>query len=292
VEKFFAAGHNATMAEVQPPMSSGEALEQRVRAAVAGDRDAVEAVVLAVRDVVYRLALRMMWDPDDAADATQEILIKIVTRLATFRGDSAFRTWVYRVACNHLLGARQRRARAPSRTALPDDADGDLALIAAAGADARLLAEEVKLGCSHAMLHVLDREHRLAYILGELLELAGAEAAAVLDITPAAYRQRLTRARARIREVMQAHCGLVEPANPCRCERQIGPAMRGGWVDADRLRFATHPRRPDAGPRAQVEAIEQLHATVAVFRSHPDYAAPDAVVAGIRDLLRAPPFSS
>lgn len=272
--------------------SSDQPLEQRVRDAVDGDRQAVEDVVLTVRDDVYGLSLRMLWDPDDAADATQEILVKVITHLATFRGESAFRTWVYRVACNHLLGLRKRRGRVPTPATLPEDDAGDAALIAGTGADARLLAEEVKLGCSHAMLYALDREHRLAYILGELLELPGAEAAAILDIAPAAYRQRLSRARARIREVMQAHCGLVEPARPCRCERQVGPALRSGWVDADALRFASHPRRADTRPRAQVQAIEQLHATVAVFRSHPDYAAPASVVDGIRRLLHSPPFST
>src|SRR5215468_12606043 len=75
-------------------MSTGN-LEDQVRAAAAGDRDGAEAVLAAVRGEVYRLSLRMLGHPADAEDATQEILVLVLTRLASFRGESAFRTWVY-----------------------------------------------------------------------------------------------------------------------------------------------------------------------------------------------------
>ena len=78
-------------------------LASTVQAAQAGDAAALEQVVLAVRDRVYRLCLRMTARPPDAEDATQEILIRVITRLSTFRGEAAFPTWVHRIAVNHLL---------------------------------------------------------------------------------------------------------------------------------------------------------------------------------------------
>src|SRR5262249_15064298 len=79
-------------------VSDAETLEDLVRAARSGDRESLERLVLKVQDRVHGLAVRMLWNPDDARDATQEILVRIVTRLGTFRGGSSFATWVYRVA--------------------------------------------------------------------------------------------------------------------------------------------------------------------------------------------------
>src|SRR5262249_33306569 len=76
------------------------------------ERSAIEAILRAVQDPVYGLALRMLADPADAADATQEILIRVASNLSSFRGDSSFSTWVYRVAANQLLTARARRNEA------------------------------------------------------------------------------------------------------------------------------------------------------------------------------------
>ncbi|HEX8945921.1 MAG TPA: sigma factor [Gemmatimonadaceae bacterium] len=90
-------------------------LEELAKRAVAGDGGALTAVVEGVQDDVYRLALRMLWHPQDAEDASQEILFKIVTSLATFRGESAFRTWALRVATNHLLNVRRSCATSCGR---------------------------------------------------------------------------------------------------------------------------------------------------------------------------------
>ena len=76
------------------------------------------------------------------------------------------------------------------------------------------------------MLLCLDREHRMAYILGEVLELSSDQAAELCGIAPGAFRKRLQRARERIQRFMEGHCGLLDPANPCRCRRRIGAAIQ------------------------------------------------------------------
>jgi RNA polymerase sigma factor (sigma-70 family) len=264
-----------------------ETVDALVGPARDGDRDALEQLIRAIKDDVYRLALRMLWHPADAEDATQEILIRVVTRLATFRGDAAFRTWVFRVAANHLLTTRRRRAESPELTFdgfAADLADG-LDMPHASSVDEGLLAEEVKLGCTQGMLLCLDRPHRLAYVLGEVFELPGDQAAAVLEIDPAAYRKRLSRARERIQGFMRGHCGLVEPDNPCRCQRRIGRAIGVGRLDPDMLLFASHPA--SARVAAGVDEMERLHDAAAVFRSHPDYRAPDRLGGALGELIRA-----
>jgi RNA polymerase sigma factor (sigma-70 family) len=249
--------------------------DQTVERARGGDRAALEALVRAVQDPIYALALRMLWHPADAEDAAQEILVKLVTRLDSFRGDAAFTTWAYRVAVNHLLSTRRRRAE---QQALSFDEFGDdLArgldeLYDPHGVDEALLAEEVKVGCTQAMLLCLDREHRAAYILGEVFELESRDAAYALDITPAAYRKRLQRARGHVQSFMEGHCGIVDPANPCRCRRRIGAAIAQQRVASGALLFA----------RRGIADMERLHSAAAVMRSHPEARAPGRIM----ELLR------
>ena len=82
-------------------------LEDLAQAAAAGDAKAADAIVRALADDVYRLSLRMLWHPEDAEDATQEILVKVLTHLSTFRRESRLRTWVFRISANHLLSVKQ-----------------------------------------------------------------------------------------------------------------------------------------------------------------------------------------
>jgi hypothetical protein len=104
-----------------------------------------------------------------------------------------------------------------------------------------LLVEEVKIGCTLGMLQCVDRPHRLAYVLGEILELSGPEAAEALDITPELFRKRLQHARAAIEEFTRAHCGLVSDSADCACHRRVPAALHLGRVRPDALDFAEHP---------------------------------------------------
>ena len=86
---------------------------ETLSAAIAGDLVALDKVLLAIQPGIYNLAVRVLGHRDDAADATQEILLKVVTHLGSFRGESAFATWVWRVAHNHLMTARTRSVKRP-----------------------------------------------------------------------------------------------------------------------------------------------------------------------------------
>jgi RNA polymerase sigma factor (sigma-70 family) len=239
----------------------------------------------------------MLSDPSDAEDATQEILIKVVTNLAAYRGESAFPTWVYRVAANHLLTTRQRRAEQLGLTfggldQLLEQGLAFAALQTPSTVEERLLEEEVKLGCTQSMLLCLDRDHRLAFILSEILEVSSEEGAVILAITAATFRKRVSRARARLRAFMERRCGLVNPACVCRCARQAPFALHVGMIDPAALRFATHPIRelPDEMAWARLHEIEKLERATAVFRSHPDYAAPAAFAGLVKRLVDSGDF--
>src|SRR6185295_13797883 len=74
-----------------------------------GDRAALEKLILRHQAWIYNIAVRMVFQPHDAEEVTQEVLIKVITKLSTFKGESKFRTWLYRIAANHVLNMKRRR---------------------------------------------------------------------------------------------------------------------------------------------------------------------------------------
>jgi RNA polymerase sigma factor (sigma-70 family) len=253
----------------------------------AGDAAALEALVIELRDPVHTLALRMTACPQDAEDATQEVLIKVLTRLDSFRGDAAVTTWVYRVAANHLLDRAKSTTERLSMTfsEFADDLHTDLSAPSAATDPSNdLLALEVKQGCTLALLTCLDRPTRLAYVLGEILEVPTAIGAEVCSITEAAYRKRLSRARQKIRGFLETNCGLVNPRAECHCRRRVPAAMAAGRID--RTRPSVTPARLEEA----TTAIETLYDAAQLVRSRADPAAPERVTAQLLELVRSRPF--
>lgn len=245
-------------------------LEELAESAVAGDRDSIAAVVRGIQGKVYGLALRVLWKREAAEDATQEILIRVVTRLSQFDRRSRLDTWVYRVATNYLIDVKRSCVEREQLTfaRFAEDLASDLSEAGPADAEHSLLVEEVKLGCTLAMLQCLDRAHRLAYILGEILELSAPEAAEIMEIEPAALRKRLERAREQIEAFTRAHCGLVAEgkAPPCQCNRRVPAALRLGRARGDQLAFAA-TSTSFAEARATIQRVEQAKRMLTVYRS-------------------------
>jgi RNA polymerase sigma factor (sigma-70 family) len=259
-------------------------LRRLALAAGEGDSAALERVVASVRDDIYRLALRMLWHPDDAEDATQEALIRIMTRIGSYRGEAAFGTWAYRVAANHILNWRQSRVERENLNfrRYGEQLHEGLTEPDTSRPDAGLLAEEVKLGCTLGMLLCLDRDHRLAYVLSDVFDLPSADGAYICGITPATFRKRASRARTQLREFVGVHCGLVNKTAACRCDRRVAAAIRNGRVQPDDLHFA---RSVDAD--TAVGEMEQLHDLASLMRNHPNYQAPDAVTEAIQAVIHS-----
>ncbi len=254
------------------------ALADLVARAKDGDADAVEALVRAIQNDVYRLALRMTAHPEDAEDVTQEVLIKVVTRLAAFRGDSSVRTWAYRIAVHHVLDRKKSRVEA---LALDFDAFGaDLLDGLAATPDADpVLAEEIKRGCTLAMLTCLDRDHRIAYVLADVFDLAHTEAADLCDVSSEVYRQRLSRARRALEAFTRSYCGLVRPEAPCHCSRRVAKAEAMGRLQRGALTLAGLSVETVT---SATHDMESLHETARLMRQHPPYLTPVRVMERVR----------
>jgi RNA polymerase sigma factor (sigma-70 family) len=274
-------------------MKISEPEADTLQAATAGDLAALDRLLAGIQPGVFNLALRMLGNREDAADATQETLLRVVTHLAGFRGEAAFATWVWRIARNVLLDARTRSAESPlvSLDAMAERLGAGLELaerlLHAQGgplpltpAD-KLQARQVALACTQAMLMTLPREQRLAYVLDTVFGLPSAQAAEVLDITPVAYRQRLARSRAALDGFARSTCGLANPQAACHCERQL-PALR--HAGGRSLPLAVHPAELQQAEQA-LAAFTRLADAAALFRGHPEYQAPSALLPAIRAVL-------
>lgn len=268
--------------------------EDLVQQAKEGSREALESLVKGIQDRIYGLALRMLGYPADAEDAAQEILIKVVTRLDSFRQESAFTTWVYRIAANHLLTTRKRLAENQAVSFEEYEALLEIGLASewpgsVPEAERGLIVKEVMLSCTHGMLLCLDRPHRITYILSEIFDIASQQGAYILDITPAAYRKRLSRARDRIRTFMLKNCGAVKAENPCHCEHAAPYAIQTHAIDRKNLLFAGHPSRDGGGglSMAYLEELDSLQRMAALFKNHPAYAAPETFLKSLKELVQS-----
>ena len=265
-------------------------LENFVYNARRGDKESLDKVIDNIKDLIFGLSVRMLGDPIEAEDAVQEILIKIVTNLANFRGESAFTTWVYSIAANHLLTVRRKKSRhnEVSFDEFGDEIDRYLEQKAEEeppreDADYFLRLEEMWISCTQGMLLCLSRGLRLAYILGDVFHMNSDVSAEVMGISKPAYRKRLSRARDLLFSFMKQKCSLVNPDSPCTCPKQIFPDCSS----APQSTFTSLACRARTLPEVKKRMLEldEMKRVGEIFRSHPDYQAPDNIVRELKNML-------
>ncbi len=265
---------------LQPFRDDGEDADRELVAlAQAGDRRALEELLDCHRPWIYNIASRMLYVREDVEDATQDILIRMMTGLRSFRGESKFRTWLYRLAANHILNFKKKWAAAgPAYTfewfAGDLDATGlaDVPDPRTVPVPVETLIDEAKISCTAAMLLCLDGRQRLVYTLGEIFGVCDAVGAEVAGMTPANFRQILARARRDLYTFLDGKCGLVNERNPCRCPKKIRGFMERGYLKPDRLQFSMNYRRRvrDVAPGRGDELLEASHRLyAAIYREHP-----------------------
>ena len=186
--------------------ASGRSDEALVARAAAGDDSAFETIVNRYQARIYRLACRLTSDAD-APDVLQETFLQVYRHLKSFRGESQFGTWLYRIASNAALMHRRagtRRAAASLEAFLPrfDDhgthAVTPVELQVAARAD-ELLDRQLLAQKAREVIAQLPDLYREAFVLRDLEEMSTADVARTLGVEPATVRQRVHRARLMLR---------------------------------------------------------------------------------------------
>ena len=211
--------------------------------ATAGDKKALETLIVGVQDIVFNLSLRMLGTFADAEDATQDILLKMITHLSSFRGDSSFTTWVFSIAANHLKNYKKHMfARYPlSFEYYGDDIENgksqdvpDLTQNVEKG----ILAEELKMSCTNVMLQCLDMESRCIFILGTMFKIDSRIAGDILGMTPEAYRKRLSRIREKMADFLGEYCGEYGSGR-CKCIDRVNYAIQSHRINPLQLDYMT-----------------------------------------------------
>lgn len=264
--------------------------------AIAGDQAALESLLLSIQDLVFSLSLRMLGTFADAEDATQDILLKVVTHLSTFRRESSFSTWVFSIASNHLKNYKKHLfAQFPlSFEYYGDDIKNgtiqDLPDLTQR-VDRDLLAEELKLSCTNVMLQCLDPESRCIFVLGTMFRIDSRIAGEVLGMTPEAYRQRLSRTRRRMADFLEEYCGEYGRGQ-CRCRDRLNYAIHSRRLNPRRLEHTAAVRIPAQTLLTVKQAMEELDDLSQCFSFCSACKAPERTKHFIQTLLDSAPLSA
>ncbi len=212
-----------------------------VARALEGSKEALIQLISRYRDWIYNLAVRMVITPEDAEDITQEILIKIITRLQQYDETRAgFKTWLYRIVVNHVINMKkrgleysdinfenyyQRMEYIPDRQ--PDDTPEIKALI-----------HDTMINCVMATLICLNRTQRVVIILGVIFNINSNMGAELLHMTSANFRKILSRSRSKLKRFMGQTCSLVNKKAKCKCRLKISGLVEQGYRDPKHLVYA------------------------------------------------------
>ena len=181
------------------PASAAPTDEELVRRSQQDDERAFGELVGRYESKVYSLALKMVRNPEDAEDVLQDTFLRAYRGIKSFQGASTFSTWIYRITANSAL-MRLRKKQLP--TVSVEDADERETPLNIAdwspGPSEQLLSQELQQVMEEAIAE-LPAEFRQVFVLRDMEELSNAEVAEILDLSVAAVKSRLHRARLRVR---------------------------------------------------------------------------------------------
>lgn len=255
-----------------------------IQRASAGERAAIDQLLRVMQRPFYNLALRMLGDRSAAEDATQECLLRVITHLSQYRGEAKFATWATRVAVHAVFDfrsgiAREARMNLHAFTEMLRESPDETATDRPEDA---LLLKQAKTQCSRALLQCLDGDHRMAFVLGEILEFDASDAADILGLEPAAYRKRLSRARAELTAVLSRECSVHTAGRPCACHRRVGFAIKAGRMDPAQLEV----RIGDLGTlRRRLAVLDAEDRTVGMYRGDETPDPREPMLAAVRQVL-------
>ena len=175
-----------------------------VQAVLDGDVNAFEALVLRYQKKVYNTVLRLAGDCAEAEDLSQEVFLKIFKGLSSFRGESSFSTYIYRVAANTAIDALRRR-EAPTVSLSTENEEGEefeLALPDAGPLSVEILESRERRQAIRAAIDALPEHHRAVIVLREMDGMSYQDIAQAMGLTEGTVKSRINRARGRLRQLL------------------------------------------------------------------------------------------
>lgn len=267
-----------------------QSIEILIDKALEGNTKALEEILLEVKDLIYNLSLRMLGTSSDADDATQDILVRVMTNLASFRKESNFSTWVYRIAVNYLIDYKKSMfAQHPLdyefyandiKAGYVENTD-ELML----GVSKEELSQELKMSCTNVMLQCLDPQTRCIFILGTMFKVDSKVAGDILGISADNYRQRLSRARKKMASFLKEYCGLN--GGLCNCQNRIGYAILTHRLNPNHLEYKELKKFDDEVLLNVKTSMEQIDEYSTIFDELPKYQSKVEAKAFIEKLLQS-----
>jgi RNA polymerase sigma-70 factor, ECF subfamily len=234
---------------------------------------------------VYRLAFGLTANQHDAEEITQEAFSRAFQAFESFRGESSFFTWIYRIALNVSRGYLKQKAKMTVQT-LTEDLGYRIEEILDEkpenNPETAYLAREVRVKCLHSLTECLTGDQRRVFCLAITLGLPHKLVAEILQCSVGSVKTTLHRARRKWLGYMENHCSLIKEGNPCRCEQWIRFALQKGWI--------TKSEKPSSAPALNMPGLlemNRLKAMTEMYRTlqseATDQALRDRIKQGIHD---------
>jgi len=259
-----------------------------------GNREAITELVARHQAWIYNVALRMVLVPEDAEDITQEILIKMITKLSTYDSTKAsFRTWLNRIVVNHVINMKKSGYEQGISTfekyysfvdTIPDKHIEPTP-------ETKLIIDDLAIGCVMGALLCLDRQQRLAFILGVIFDISSEQGSEIMDVSRDAFRKNLSRARKKLSNFMTNKCGLVNKQAPCKCRNKVSEFIKQGWSRADNIKyFKENTTKVNDLITDKMDRFGDTYSDfIDLYRSHPFYDPPQ-LTEWLKETLDQPEF--
>jgi RNA polymerase sigma-70 factor (ECF subfamily) len=184
---------------------------------------------------VYRLACGLVRNSFDAEEITQESFLRAFRSYDSFREDSSFFTWIYRITLNVANDYLKKKEKMAVQSL--EDAgyiiDGIIDHVQTSSPELEYLAHEAKVMCLHSITECLEVSQRKIFCLAVTLGLPRKTVAEILDCSVGTVKTALHRAKKRWFGYMENRCGLIKKSNPCHCKQWVKFGLSQGWFSTD-----------------------------------------------------------
>jgi RNA polymerase sigma-70 factor (ECF subfamily) len=224
------------------------------------ERDLFDQLYRDNQPKVYRLALSLTGNVHDAEDVTQEAFFRAFRSYETFREESSFFTWIYRIALNVANDRLKQRTKMPIEM-LTEDLGYSLEEIIdpnpANNPETELLGHQARIKCLHAMTECLPLEQRKVFCLAITMGLPHKLIAEILECSVGSVKTTLHRAKKRWNGYMENRCQFIKKTNLCNCRQFVRFGLSKGWFSKD---TSVNPRPPAATQaREDVIKLQTMH---------------------------------
>lgn len=233
---------------------------------------------------IYNISRRMLFVKQDAEDATQEIIVKILEKYEKFNGNSSIKTWAYRVAINHLINIKNNKFNKITfeeftediKVIHPENEYSGLSKI-----EEKIYIEELKISCTFALLQCLEKESRLIFILGNIFSIESKIGGEIFEITSSTYRKKLSRANKKITSFMNSNCGLVNKKAICKCKKRLNVAFEKERIGKEK----TFYEKTSISIEEFKKSMNQIDRISQVYKSNPYYKIPETLKKNLINII-------